>query len=123
QLGCRGNKTAEPPVHPNLNMDFVQYYKPQEDNAWFPDRRSVRPIPAGAVAMGRAKTDVALHRGRGDDGRFLDGLPNSITLDEALLDRGEARYDIYCTPCHAKAGDGLGIVVARGLAVPPPSYF
>ena len=33
-MACRGNKSAEPPVHPNLNMDFQQYFKPQEDNAW-----------------------------------------------------------------------------------------
>lgn len=120
---CRGNKSAEPPVHPNLNMDFVQYYKPQEDNAWFPDKRAVRPLPAGTVAQGHAKTDRELHVGRGDNGRFLDGLPSTMTLDADLLARGEARYDIYCTPCHAKAGDGQGIVVARGLKVPPPSYF
>ena len=46
-MACRGNKSAEPPVHPNLNMDFQQYFKPQEDNAWFPDRRAARPLPAG----------------------------------------------------------------------------
>lgn len=122
-LGCRGNKSAEPPVHPNQNMDFVQYFSAQEDNPWFADRRSVRPLPAGTVARGHSKVDAALHKGRGDDGRFLDGLPASITLDDALLVRGEARYQIYCTPCHAKAGDGMGIVASRGLAVPPPSYF
>ncbi len=122
-LGCRGNKSSVPPVHPNQNMDFVQYYDPQEDNAWFPDHRSVRPLPVGTVAQGHSKVDAALHKGRGENGRFLDGLPASITLDDALLARGEARYQVYCTPCHAKAGDGQGIVVARGLKVPPPSYF
>lgn len=121
--GCRGNKSAEPPVHPNQNMDFVQYYDPQEDNAWFPDKRAVRPLPAGTVAVGHSKTDRELHQGRGENGRLLDGLPSSIEISDALLERGEKRYDIYCTPCHAKAGDGHGIVVTRGLKVPPPSYF
>ena len=139
--GCRGNKSAEPPVHPNLNMDFQQNYKPQEANTWFPDHRAVRLPPAGAVARSTrvpnftARTespntavtaaksaDPAFFTGRGADGRLIDGLPPSVPLTEALLERGEARYDIYCAPCHEKSGYGNGIIVQRGLKVPPPSY-
>jgi mono/diheme cytochrome c family protein len=38
----------------------------------------------------------------------------------ALLQRGRARYDIYCAPCHGLTGDGHGMVVARGFPAPPP---
>lgn len=137
--GCRGNKSAEPPVHPNLNMDFQQNYKPQEANNWFPDHRAVRLPPAGTVAritrhpafearadapQGPApkSADPAFFTGRGPDGRLIDGLPPSVPLTEALLARGEARYGIYCAPCHEKSGYGHGIIVQRGLKVPPPSY-
>lgn len=137
--GCRGNKSAEPPVHPNLNMDFLQYYKPQEANAWFPDHRAARLPPTGTVARvegtpnfaARAEgspTNVArvddpgFFTGRGEDGRLLEGLPKSVPLTDALLARGEERYDIYCAPCHEKSGYGKGIIVQRGLKVPPPSY-
>lgn len=42
-----------------------------------------------------------------------------VTL--ALLERGQERYRIYCTPCHSELGDGRGMVVQRGFP-PPPSY-
>lgn len=42
-----------------------------------------------------------------------------VTL--ALLERGQERYRIYCTPCHSELGDGHGMIVQRGFP-PPPSY-
>jgi mono/diheme cytochrome c family protein len=39
----------------------------------------------------------------------------------ALLQRGQERFRIYCTPCHSELGDGQGMVVQRGFP-PPPSY-
>lgn len=45
--------------------------------------------------------------------------PPPVTL--ALLQRGQERFRIYCTPCHSELGDGQGIVVQRGFP-PPPSY-
>jgi mono/diheme cytochrome c family protein len=45
--------------------------------------------------------------------------PPPLTL--ALLQRGQQRYRIYCTPCHSELGDGNGMVVQRGFPH-PPSY-
>jgi mono/diheme cytochrome c family protein len=42
-----------------------------------------------------------------------------VTL--ALLQRGQERFRIYCTPCHSEIGDGRGMIVQRGFP-PPPSY-
>src|SRR5579884_4048583 len=42
-------------------------------------------------------------------------------LTVALLERGQERFRIYCTPCHSELGDGHGMVVQRGFP-PPPSY-
>lgn len=39
----------------------------------------------------------------------------------ALLERGRERFDIFCSPCHGRAGDGEGIIVRRGFPK-PPSY-
>jgi mono/diheme cytochrome c family protein len=39
----------------------------------------------------------------------------------ALLERGQDRYRIFCTPCHSERGDGRGMIVQRGFP-PPPSY-
>ena len=32
-----------------------------------------------------------------------------------MLDRGQERFNIYCTPCHGRTGDGDGMVVQRGF--------
>nr|WP_245245666.1 cytochrome c [Methylocaldum sp. RMAD-M] len=42
-------------------------------------------------------------------------------MTEAVLKRGRERYDIYCAPCHGRAGDGQGMIPERGLTR-PPSY-
>ena len=41
-----------------------------------------------------------------------------VTL--ALLQRGQQRFRIYCTPCHSELGDGNGMIVQRGFPHPPP---
>jgi mono/diheme cytochrome c family protein len=40
----------------------------------------------------------------------------------ALLERGHERFDIYCSPCHSRVGDGHGMIVQRGFPQ-PPSYY
>jgi Cytochrome C oxidase, cbb3-type, subunit III len=42
-------------------------------------------------------------------------------LTLALIQRGQERFRIYCTPCHSELGDGNGMIVQRGFS-PPPSY-
>jgi mono/diheme cytochrome c family protein len=44
-----------------------------------------------------------------------------VTL--ALLERGQERYRIYCTPCHSELGDGHGMVVQRGFPSPPAYHI
>ncbi len=45
--------------------------------------------------------------------------PPPVTM--ALLERGQQRFDIYCSPCHSRLGDGNGMIVQRGFPH-PPSY-
>lgn len=45
----------------------------------------------------------------------------SPKLDIALIERGQDRFRIYCTPCHGELGDGNGMIVQRGFPK-PPSY-
>jgi mono/diheme cytochrome c family protein len=45
--------------------------------------------------------------------------PPPVTM--ALLERGQDRFRIYCTPCHSELGDGNGMIVQRGFP-PPPDY-
>lgn len=45
--------------------------------------------------------------------------PPPLTL--ALIERGQQRFRVFCTPCHSEVGDGHGMIVQRGFS-PPPSY-
>lgn len=47
--------------------------------------------------------------------------PPPVTL--ALLQRGQQRFNIYCAPCHARSGDGKGMIVQRGFPAPPSYYI
>jgi len=40
---------------------------------------------------------------------------NPLPVNDALLQRGRERFDIYCAPCHGKLGDGNGITKKLGL--------
>ena len=57
---------------------------------------------------------------RDDTEAALTPAPPPVTM--ALLQRGRERFDIYCAPCHSRAGDGDGMIVHRGFPR-PPSYF
>ena len=37
---------------------------------------------------------------------------------EKMVVRGQERYNIYCSPCHGKTGDGQGMIVQRGYKQP-----
>ena len=46
------------------------------------------------------------------DGKEGDGLPFPVTMQ--VLERGQERYNVYCTPCHSRVGNGEGMIVQRG---------
>jgi mono/diheme cytochrome c family protein len=52
---------------------------------------------------------------------YRDSAAQAPPLTFALLERGQERFRIYCTPCHSELGDGHGMIVQRGFP-PPPSY-
>lgn len=122
--GCRGMTSDAPPIHPNLNMDYVQRFEAQEPNSFFADGASMRQPVAGTVARGGLRTDAnaPFYYGREADGSYVQDIQAPVT--PSLLERGQERYNIYCTPCHGLAGDGRGIVavgnggLGYGFAVP-----
>lgn len=124
--GCRGMTSEAPPIHPNLNMDFVQRFEAQEANPLFADGAAMRQPVAGTVARGGLRTEgnAPFYYGRTGDGALVGEIPIEVTA--SLLMRGKERYEIYCTPCHGQAGDGRGIVAVgnggQGYGFAVPSY-
>lgn len=102
--GCRQDMHNEP--------KFV----PQRGTTFFADHRSARPQVAGTVARGQLDEDTYFYTGTvvGANGyrEERDALPFPVTM--TVLKRGEERYNIYCTPCHSRVGNGLGAIVQRG---------
>lgn len=123
--GCWGNYSESPPVHLQQNMDFQERGEAQERNQFFADGRVMRTPPAGTVAVGFLKDDDHLWRGIDDKGKVAATLPEGMTADAELLERGEDRYNIYCAPCHGQQGRGDGPAnrrVAGGFAQKPANF-
>ena len=53
--------------------------------------------------------------------QFEDHPAPPPPVTAALLARGQAQFEAFCTPCHSELGDGHGMIVQRGFS-PPPSY-
>jgi mono/diheme cytochrome c family protein len=94
------------------DMHDAPRIEPFEANSFFPDARGSRTPPAGTVARGWLRADEALYTGK-VNGQVVDTIPMAITHDD--LKRGQQRFNIYCSPCHGRLGDGNGMVVQRGL--------
>ena len=113
--GCRGTTSAKPPVHLNWNMDNQAYHRGQTPSDFFADGAASRLPVENTIAIGELRDNEALETGH-VDGKYLTELPEGIELNEALLARGEARFDIYCAPCHGTTGSGHGAVPARAAS-------
>ena len=97
--GCRQDMQDEPK------------FFPQRGTTFYADGRSVRPQVANTVARNQGNQDSYFYTGL-INGKEGDGLP--IDLNAETMARGQERYNIYCTPCHSRVGNGDGMIVQRG---------
>jgi mono/diheme cytochrome c family protein len=93
-------------------------YRGLRASEFFADGSSARPLVEGTIARGTLQTDESFFTGKNGT-TLVSELPFPVT--QAVLDRGEERYNIYCAPCHDRTGSGNGMVVQRGYRQ-PPSY-
>jgi len=99
----------------SLRQDMAK--QPAERPLWpsdfFSDGRSARPLVENTVPRGTLVLDEL------SVPKDSNAFPLPLTME--LLDRGENRYKIFCSPCHGLQGDGNGMVAMRGMKR-PPSY-
>ncbi|MGA0242051.1 MAG: c-type cytochrome [Candidatus Marinamargulisbacteria bacterium] len=88
-VGCRGWKSDDPPIHPNINFDFQPKIKAQ---------RNPLPIPENTVQFNSPRTNSRL---------------SEYVIDEAFLLNGQKNYVIYCSACHTKTGNGTKSIVSQ----------
>lgn len=93
------------------DMQDQPKFFPQRSTTFYADGRSVRPQVVGTVARSQGQAGSYFTTGM-VDGAEGDGMPFKVTL--SVLERGQERYNVYCTPCHSRVGNGKGIVVQRG---------
>ena len=97
--GCRQDMQDEPK------------FFPQRGTTFYTDGRSVRPQVANTVARNQGSEGSYFYTGL-VNGKEGDGLPIDLTAE--TMARGQERYNVYCTPCHSRVGNGDGMIVQRG---------
>jgi mono/diheme cytochrome c family protein len=134
--GFRGQKMRHTPIEIFPDMDHQPKYQPQHSSEFFADGRAARPPVSGTVPLGynmphafyatEASNNRTEAQGRGfsaapdyySTGRmgevFGDGFPLPVT--DALMARGQERFQINCAICHGATGAGNGIVKQYGMA-------
>ncbi|HUR34945.1 MAG TPA: cytochrome c [Vicinamibacterales bacterium] len=91
-------------------------YRGLRGSAFFADGQSARPLIANTVARGHLNEDTLLQTGKdGQDDTAVFPFP----VTEQVMARGQERFNIYCSPCHGRTGNGDGMVVRRGYRRPP----
>jgi hypothetical protein len=126
-------------------------YKPLRASDFFADGVSARPLVSGTVARGQLRENRQFYTGKtskaavdvsnpqsentparspapsGPVGQtaqlrgYVTTFPFLITKD--ILDRGQDRFNVFCSPCHDRVGTGLGMVVRRGYRRPPSFHI
>ena len=106
--GCREDMQDQPRLKPLARSDF------------YADGRSERPLVANTIARGQLRADKYFYSG------MINGQPGNVMpfpVTAEVLSRGQERFNIYCSPCHSKLGDGNGMIVQRGYRRPPSFHI
>jgi mono/diheme cytochrome c family protein len=133
---ARTSLSTQPRIHPIQDMDNQVVLNPQAASPVFADGRAMRPPVPGTVS--RQAHLSGTETGAGGDDHFANGfryikgkdtqitveyfrgMPDSITVDMAFLQRGQRMFNIYCAPCHGIDGYGTGPVTVRAELLQTP---
>jgi mono/diheme cytochrome c family protein len=122
-----------------FDMQDQPRYKAYKKSEFFSDKRASRDRVEGTVARGQLYDNKAFYTGKIDNpnlnvqvetttdatgNTLVASFPNDIDefpipVTKELVDRGQARYNIYCVVCHGPVGKGDGMIVRRGFPQPP----
>ena len=116
------------------------------ENSFYKDGSGSRPLVEGTVPRGYLRQEREFYTGK-KSGPAAKGTPQTQTaaapststnaatlypddvetipmsITKADLDRGQERFNIYCSACHGMTGYGDGIVARRGFNKPSPGNY
>ncbi|MFK7817195.1 MAG: quinol:electron acceptor oxidoreductase subunit ActD [Planctomycetaceae bacterium] len=120
---ARSTTSTKPRLSFVSDMDHQPKFKAQTTSNLFADGRAMRPQVPGTIARGDLREDDRFYLGinpKQNDAGLNSGSIDWVTelplnVDEALIRRGQERYQIFCATCHGQGGDGDGLVTLRAL--------
>lgn len=105
--GC-SSVQRDTPIQVWDDMKHQQKFKAQAPVVGiFADGRSNRLLPEDTVSRDGYRDDSPYNTGL-ENGMYVGKNPVPITLE--LLEQGQTKFNIYCSPCHDQTGMGHGIV-------------
>lgn len=122
--GFRGSYTKNTPIEMFPDMDRQPKLRPQEPNKFFADGLASR-LPVEGTVSSSAGVQVGdekvfrhqthpFNTGKlAGKTNFVEIIPTAVTAQ--FLERGQQRYNIYCSPCHSSVGDGKGVTSKYGM--------
>ena len=100
------------------DMHDAPSYDPLQASPFFANGAASRTLVANTVARGQLREDELFYTGK-LNGQAATEFPMPVTAD--LMARGQERFNVFCSPCHGRTGQGNGMIVQRGFRQPPPS--
>ena len=97
------------------NMHDQNKVKPLQASTFFENGQAARSLPAHTVARDDLREGPA-YTGLGADRKPVSESAEPVT--RKLLVRGQQRFNVFCSPCHGRVGDGQGMIVQRGYKQP-----
>jgi mono/diheme cytochrome c family protein len=119
---------------------------PYRESSFFRDELSSRPLVPGTVPRGYLRADREFYFGKKPNvpnqqassgsaatvvpaaGASSNPYPDDVEafpfpITKEALDRGQERYDIFCSVCHGATGNGDGMIARRGFNKPLPASY
>jgi len=109
--GCTRDLRFQP-----VSMWNESRLKPFEPSPMSASESIARVPPTGSVARGELDLKDPVYSGR-QGKALLTKSPIPITPE--MLERGQERFNTFCSPCHGLIGDGNGVIVQRSFPHPP----
>jgi mono/diheme cytochrome c family protein len=110
---------------PKKDMAVQRKYEPYTASEAFLDGTSARPLVAGTIPRDPARVPARAWAASNDTGEVMAvdlapaGAAVPFPMDRGVLTRGQETFDVYCSVCHGRLGNGTGMIVQRGFPRPP----